>query len=233
MAIRIECSNCGHRNDLGRVFCVSCGQKLDLRSTSMGDLQERREVDYGKWIQPLLVGVVILAVAGIVGAILWPVPTPVVFFDDSGAVQVPIKARAVRAALSYNREIKITLTEAEINGFLAERAKSRKVGKLAMDLRTGTFDIYAGFNWAPATNVAWLAKVRLPVSMDLRGGFQAGVLTVERARIGHLPLPGASRKVVLDYFGTLFADVVGEKRFVSSLKSVAIDESKADLVLGP
>lgn len=233
MTIHIECSNCGHQNELGRVFCASCGLKLDLRATSINDLQERREIDYGKWIRRLVTGLVILAFCGIIGSLFWPVKTPVVFCEDSGAVQIPIKAKAVRAALSYNREIKFELTEAELNGFLTERAKTRKVGKLAIDLKTGAFELYAGFNWAPATNVAWLANVKLPISMEMKGGFQAGVLEIEWARIGHCPLPGPAKNIVVNYFSTLFSDVVGEKRVVSALKEVAIADTKASLVLGP
>jgi hypothetical protein len=233
MAIRIECSNCGERNELGRVFCAACGRKLDLRDTSMADLNERREVDHGRWIRPVLMSLAALAILGIAGALLWTVKTPTVFYEPAGAVQIAIKAKAARAALSYSREIKFDLTEAELNGFLTERAKSRKVGKLAIDLKTGSFDLYAGFNWAPSTNITWLAQVKIPLSMDLQGGFQSGVLTIQRARIGHLPLPGTAKNVVMDYFAALFPDVLGEKRFVSSLKSVDIDESKASLVLGP
>jgi hypothetical protein len=233
MAIHIQCSNCGNQNDLGRVFCTSCGQKLNLQDTSMADLDDRREVDYGKWIRGFLAGVVILGVGGLAGTIFWPVKTPPVFFEATGAVQIPIKAKAARTALSYNREIKIDLTEGELNGFLAERAKSRKVGKLVIDLKTGMFDLYAGFDWSPPTNLTWLAKVKIPVSIDMRGGFQAGVLMIERGRIGHLPLPGSSKNVVIDYFATLFPDITGEKRMVSFLKSVAIEDTKVTLVLAP
>jgi hypothetical protein len=233
MAIHIECSNCGFQNELGRVFCSSCGQKLNLNDTAMTDLNARREVDFGKWIRFLVMGLLILSVGGLVGAILWPVKTPPVFFEAAGSVQIPIKAKAARTALSYNREIKIDLTEGELNGFLAERAKSRKVGKLAIDLKTGMFDLYTGFDWSPPKAITWLAKVKISVSMDMRAGFQAGVLIVERCRIGHLPLPGSSRNVVIEYFSSLFGDIIGEKRVVSSLKTVAIEESKVTLVLAP
>lgn len=233
MAIHIQCSNCGYQNDLGRVFCSSCGQKLNLQDTSMMDLNDRREVDYGKWIRGVLAGVLILGIGGLAGTILWPVKPPPVFFEVTGAVQIPIKAKAARTALSYNREIKIDLTEGELNGFLAERAKSRKAGKLVIDLKTGMFDLYAGFDWVPTTNIAWLAKVKIPVSMDMRAGFQAGVLMIERGRIGHLPLPGSSKNVVIDYFAALFPDIIGEKRVVSFLKNVAIEDTKVTLVLAP
>lgn len=233
MAIHIECSNCGHQNELGRVFCGSCGTKLDLNATSMSELQERREIDYGKWIRRLFTTVLVLGIAGIAGALLWPMKTPTVFFEEAGAAQVTMKARAARTALSFNREIKFELTEGELNGFMTERARSRKVGKLAVDLKTGGFVLYAGFNWAPATNVTWLADVKIPVSMEMKGAFKGGVMGVEWARIGHCPLPGTAKNIVVEYFGKMFADITGEKKVVSAIKEVAISETQANLVLGP
>jgi hypothetical protein len=233
MAIHIECSSCGHQNELGRVFCASCGLKLDLNATSMSELQDKREIDYGKWIRFTVVGLSVLVLGGITGALLWPVNTPVVLHEDAGAVQIPIKARAARTTLSYNREIKFELTEGELNGFMTERARSRKIGKLAIDLKTGTFVLYAGFNWTPATNVTWLAKVKIPISMEMRGTFQGGVMGVEWARIGHCPLPGSVKNIVVEYFASTFSDVISEKGVVSALKEVAISDTQASLVLRP
>lgn len=233
MAIKIECSNCGYQNDLGRVFCVQCGQKMDLKATSMADLADRREFDYGALIRGILTTVVMLLVAGVLGLAFWPLRCPTVFREDAGAVQVPIKAKAIRSALSYNRNINLSFTEGELNGFLAERAKSRKLEALAIDLKPGVFDLYSGVSWRPPTNLTFLASVRIPLTLNLRGSFQAGVFTIETVRVGHLSLPASAATPVTDHFAGLFADILAEKRVVSSLKSVAIEEAKADLSLGP
>ena len=233
MAIKIECSNCGHQNDLGRVFCVQCGQKLDLHATSMQELDDRREFDFSKLFKGLLVAVVVLAFGGILGAAFWQVQKPIVQLEVAGVTQVPIKARAVLQAISYHRSVTLDLTERELNGFLAERAKIRKLRDLTIDLKTGTFELYAALNWCPATNVSFLASVNLPVTLGMRGSFKDGKLMVEQARVGHLVLPGSARKAVVDYFADVFKDVTGEQRFVSSLKPVAIEESTAHLPLGP
>ena len=60
-----------------------------------------------------------------------------------------------------------------------------------------------------------------------------GVLTIEAERFGHLPVPGFAKGPVAGYFAGVFADITQEKRVVSSLRSVALEETRADLVLGP
>jgi len=233
MAIRIECSKCGFQNELGRIFCAHCGVKLDLSATSVGELRSQREIDVaglvGRILTPILLGLLILVVA----AAVWPDPGPTVLSDKAGAIQVPIKAKAVRTAITYGKPTKLDLSEGELNGFLEERGKNRKIDRLVIDLKPGVFNLYAVQVWMPITNVTWLAGVRVPFSLGMSGSFHKGVMAVEGAHVGHLPLPGFARSAVVKFFAELFADITREQRLVSSLKTVAIEETKADLMLGP
>lgn len=233
MAIKIQCTTCGFQNDLGRVFCAQCGQKLDLRDTSMEDLDDRREFDLRKWLRWGLSILVLLGLSGVIGLALWPMaPTPV-YTEAVGARQVPVKLEAVLRALSYNKAITLDFEEGELNGFLAERAKVRHVKALTIDLKPGAFDLYVSFNWRPITNLAFLAKMNLPISMSLTGGFKGGVFNPEKGRIGHLPLPGKTLALSMDYFSSLLSDILAEKRFIDALRTVAIEERRADLTLVP
>ncbi len=233
MAIKIQCSSCGFQNDLGRVFCGQCGQKLDLHDTSMDDLEERREFDVGKWIRWGLSIVVLGSVAVVAGLALWPAKPAPVYFEAAGARQVSVKLSAILKALSYNRDMRLDFQEAELNGFLAERARVRHLKTLTVDLKPGSFELCASLAWAPPTNVSFLAKIKIPVSMSLSGGFQGGVLIPGKARIGHLPLPGKAAVLSTGFFAGLFPDILAEKRMIDSLRTVAIDELRADLTLTP
>lgn len=233
MAIKIECSTCGFQNDLGRVFCAQCSQKLDLRDTSMEALEDRREFDFGKLIRWVLSLVVLVAVGGVVGLALWPAKPVPVYTEAAGARQVPVKLAAILRALSYNKAITLDFQEGELNGFLAERAKIKHLQALTIDLKPGAFDLYALRSWTPATNLAFLAKMKLPVSMSLKGSFQGGVFIPEKGKVGHLPLPGKALMLSTDFFAALFPDIVGEKRVIDALRTVAIEEIRADLTLVP
>ncbi len=233
MAIKIECTSCGFQNDLGRVFCAQCGKKLDLRDTSMQALDDRREFDFGKWIRRGLSTIVLLLIVGVVGLAAWPTRPVPVYTEAVGARQIPVKLSAVLRALSYNQNITLDFQEGELNGFLAERAKVRHLKALTIDLKPGSFDLYATFNWTPVTNLAFLAKVTIPVSMSLSGGFMGGVFIPGKAQVGHLPLIGRTRDLATVFFASLCPDMIAQQRLIDSLRTVAIEETRADLTLVP
>ncbi|MEI6563922.1 MAG: zinc ribbon domain-containing protein [bacterium] len=233
MAIKIECSKCGFQNELGRVFCSQCAQKLNLQATSMSDLDERRAFDFGKLARWLVATAVILALAGGIGLALWPLKPVPVLTDPAGLQQIPIKAKAIRAALSYNKPVSLDLQEGELNGFLAERAKSKHLRVLTIDLKPGSFNLYAAFNWFPATNVTFLAKISFPVTVSFQGSFIGGVLMPGKGWVGHLPLLGSTRDVATDYFASLFPDIIAETKVVDALRTIALEETRADLFLEP
>ena len=233
MAIKIQCATCGFQNELGRIFCAQCGQKLDLRDTSMEELEDRREFEVGKWIRRVLASVVLLAGSALLALAFWPVPPTPVYMDAAGSRQVPVKVGAILRALSYNRPMTLDFQEGELNGFLVERARLRHLKALTIDLKPGAFELYASFTWTPATNPAFLAKVSLPVTLRLRGGFQGGVFMPENGRLGHLPLPGKTLALSTGFFASMLPDIVNEKRVIDALRTVAIEERRADLTLVP
>lgn len=236
MAIKIECGQCGFRNDLGRVFCTKCGLKLDLQRTSHADLQERREIEYGAIFGRIAGFLFVLAPILLVGLALWPPNPLVVMTDGAGAQQVPMKTRAVKQALMARQKVAVEFTEAELNGFLAVRAQTRGLKKLAMDVNPGQFDLAASFAWRPAaaTNFAWVVKnkIALPVTLTLSAGFAQGKLEVQGAKIGHLPLPGLTRSVVAGFFGGVFQDIVSEKQVVESLADGVVGPDRISLRFG-
>jgi len=233
MAIKIQCSICGFQNDLGRVFCAQCGQKLDLRDTSMESLEERREIDFGKLFRWGISIVALVVVSVVVGLALWPAEPVPVYMDAAGSRQVPIKLGAILKALSYNRPMTLDFQEAELNGFLAERAKVKHLQSFTIDLHPGSFDLYAALSWTPVTNLAFLAKIKIPLSMSLKGSFQGGVFMPEKGRVGHLPLPGNTLAISTGFFASLLPDILNEKRVIDALRTVAIEELRADLTLTP
>lgn len=233
MAIKIKCSSCGFQNDLGRVFCAQCGQKLDLRDTSMESLEDRRVMDWGRLVRWVFTLVILGALAAIVGLALWPVKAAPVYYEAVGAKQVPVKVSGVLRALSYNKAITLDLQEGELNGFLAERAKVKRLASLTIDLKPGSFNLHAVMKWTPPTNLTYLAKVNVPLSMTLKGSFQGGVFFPGKAQVGHLPLPGKTQDVVTGFFASLLSDVINEKRMIDALRTVAIEELRVDLTLVP
>ncbi len=233
MAIKMECKHCGEENDLGRVFCVQCGKKIEFSKTTMEELAARREVDWVPVVKRILGALVFLAVAGVVAMAFWPQPPSTLKLDPAGVQQLPIKTRALEHALRARQPVKVSLSEAELNGFLDARAKSRHIQQLTIELKPGTFTLAAWNDWAPAAEVTGLTGLTIRISCDWTASFHDGAVVVQRGRFGHLPLPLQAATYAASQFDGWFDDVLSQTGVVRSLKSVEIGEAKADLVFGP
>jgi hypothetical protein len=199
----------------------------------MSDLRERREFDVGKIVWQVVRWLAALVLVAIVGLAFWPAKPSPFQADQSGAVQVPLKTGAIKRALAARQKVSVEFTEAELNGYLAVRARHRKLNVLTVDLRPGAFRLEAWMTWsAPFTNVTWLKHAEVPLSVSLTGGFEQGNLVVKRAHVGHLPLMGGAVRPIQAYFSGLFSDVVAEKLVVDSLTQVTLQETAVELKLG-
>lgn len=235
MAIKIECSSCGFRNDLGRVFCTQCGVKLDLKRTSQADLEDRRDVPYGRIIAKLVAWLLLIAVLGCIGLGFWAANSPAVQRDAAGAQQVVLKTRAVKKAITAGQRATVDFTEAEVNGFLAGRAEVRKLRALSVDIRPGAMDVGAWFAWRPGVlaNLSWFPRnLAAPVSVEMTMVFEDGEMRVLRGRVGHLPLIGPMQGTAKKFFKDIFSDVMAENQVVDALAEVAFDQDVAHMKFG-
>lgn len=225
MAIKVKCGKCGYLNELGRLFCLDCGAKLDLNSIRARDFQASWYRVVWTAASPILARLLAVAVLGALVLALWPASVPRVLIDQAGAFAVPMKAKAARAAALNSRTASLQLSEGELNGFLQERARTRHLTQLVIDLKPGRFSLHA--------RGVWFSVPALAYSIEMTGSFRQGVLTVESAEAGHLPLPGLLRWPVVRVFSGIFDDVVREQALITTLKTVAIEETRADIALGP
>jgi len=215
------------------MFCSQCGVKLDLRNTASDDLKHRRVFDIAGLVRRILKAGLMILILGVAVLAFWPETIPEVEFDSAGVEQMPIKARAIYSALSLGRRASMNISEGEMNGFLAARARNKDLQRLVIDFTPGAFVLYAARDWQPLAYVTTAVDIRIPFTVSLRGSFNAGVLMVEEVRYCHLILPGFAAGGVVNSFASVFADVLREHRIVSSLKSVVLEETKADVVLEP
>lgn len=236
MAIKIDCSQCGYRNDLGRIFCTRCGVKLDLKRTSPVELERRREIEMGPILSKLAVLLFVVVPLCLLALALWPAKPFPLRADQAGAQQVVMKMRAVKQAIVSRQKATVEFTEPEINGFLAARAALRGVKVLSVDLQQDRFTLMASMAWRPpaATNVPWVIKnkVALPVSFSMTAGFQNGEFVLKSARVGHLPLLGPAQAISTGYFASLFPDLMAEKQVMEALAEAVIGKETVSLKFG-
>lgn len=236
MAIKIECTQCGFRNDLGRMFCTRCGVKLDLKRTSPAELEDQRGFEFGRIIGRILGWLIVVLVIGGVGLAFWPVRRPAPRIDSGGDQQVVMKTRAVKKAISSGKAATVDFSAPELNGFLATRARSRQFKSLVIELRPGEFSLYGEAGWKPAlaTNVGWMARSQfaVPISFEITGRFADGRLVMQGARMGHLPLVGPACSVATEFFKGAFVDIIAERQVTDALGAVTLEQDKATLKFG-
>ena len=69
MSMKAKCARCGSVNELNRVFCFKCGDKLDLARVIAGGGRSRTS----RFILGLVRMAVTLLILSTVGLMLWPV----------------------------------------------------------------------------------------------------------------------------------------------------------------
>ena len=206
--MKITCQKCRFKNDLGRVFCTSCGTRLDFSETAVEDMRSASHdgLVWGRLVGKV-VGVVILTAALLLGGLAaWPLAKPVgAPARPGGLARVRERQQALREALAVGDEAAVSVVEADLNGYLAARAKKAGLTSLSVQLTAGRFLLRSVQSLGP-WQIGPLNVGPVPVSYDISGAPVKGALNVKRVAIGHLPLMAPFSARVTDRIATLFAD---------------------------
>jgi hypothetical protein len=227
VAIRIECKQCGFKNDLGKVFCAQCGKRLDLDHTSLEQLADRAEFDWVRFTRNLVsVVFVVILVAGVVFALSPRIPAGIKA-DPAGAQIVTQKARWLKSAARQRATVSALFQEADLNGFLAQRRQAQDLKNLWIDVRPGEFELGAVRRITP-TNT----PVALTISFGLTAAFEQNRLVVRQGQLGHIPLPGPAAGLTQKWFAEIFSDVITETNLIAAIKNVRFDQDQAEVYVG-
>lgn len=242
----IVCSKCGYDNELGRIFCHSCGAKLDLseiKSSSQGGAKLKKKSDAGGKLLGRVIGIIILV--ALVAAIFL-------------AAQVP----SVRPLSTTNRDLlsadkkrfdfdqlsarttpqEISITEAELNAYIDTLGFKKTDGKGLLVTPT-SLQIELGDG---VVKVVFLGKLSVGSALEKRLHLSlTGTPVIESGHFEFKPISGAIGSLpihpwllehtgILDhYFETLFASQTHEKQVLDSLKSISVTPQEVVLQYEP
>ncbi len=164
----LTCSQCGHDNDIGRIFCAKCGQKLELSSIGVPS-GVRRGARKGKKGVPFLQLVAFVfkkfvQITFLAAAVAWVVSIWILPRDASRAggekdLETYQKNRtALEDAFAAKAGGQVTFREEEMNAKLAEavvntrkaageNASGMQLEKLTVSLGDGTATLTIGQKW--------------------------------------------------------------------------------------
>ncbi|HUI05834.1 MAG TPA: zinc ribbon domain-containing protein [Verrucomicrobiae bacterium] len=242
----LTCSKCGYDNELGRIFCHSCGAKLDLseiKSPSQGGAKLKKSGGgTGRLVWRLLGGLILLAVIAIVCLAAQVPHIRPISTTNQDLISADKKRFDLDQLAALNRPQVISITEAELNAFISSLgfAKGENKGAaltpVTVQLELGNGVVTAIFVGKLSVGSAFSKRVYLsyvgkPTIEDGQFVFQP-----VSGAIGSLPIPQPLMEAtgIFDQcFGKLFANLSREQQVLNSLKSISVTPQQVELSYEP
>jgi hypothetical protein len=244
----VTCPKCGYDNELGRIFCHSCGTKLNLteiKSTSQGgkSLKKRKAGSpIGRLVRRTVeLGSLVALVIVVYLAVQVPGVRPISTSNDD-LVSADRKRGELDDLATQKQPRVISITEAELNAFIETlgfekgEAKTFEVIPTRLQLELGDGVVTAIF----------IGKVHLGGSADKQLYLSyTGVPAIEGGTfvfkpgggsLGALPInPWILEKIGLfdRYYGKVFSKLDREKQVLGSLSSISVTPKEALLNYQP
>lgn len=195
----ITCGSCGGQNELGRVFCVQCGGKLDLSQMTSEVVAEQAKVSFMRKHWPkFAIGVVVIILA-IFGLTFWPTnPFEAAQGTSVGGRRVDSQLKAM-ARLSKGRTVAYVFKEADINGYFQYgKGKEMGLGGVTVKCMPSVLRVHVSDKMFEKT--VFGVVLSPGTSYDLYCIGVGGNLVVRKAKKGHLGMVGPGRTSTVKKF---------------------------------
>jgi len=183
----IVCGKCGNQNQLGRVFCSSCGAKLDTNAMTSQAVTEMAKQNFIQKYWKIMVISLVAIILIIMGLSFWPQSAPI---GDAGK---PAGIQRTKALLDAARTAKAgtkvgpVFKEAELNAYFGAKAKEWGLKSLSVDLKP--YDMHVRMI-KPLFNAVTMfgMKFEPTISYDVHFGSSQQYVFPRSASKGHLPM---------------------------------------------
>jgi hypothetical protein len=242
----VICSKCGYDNELGRIFCHSCGAKLNLseiKSPSQGgkDLTKRKKRKGGMLVR-LIQFVIVLAIVATIFLVL-QVPALRPISTSSEDLTSIDKKRFELDGLNLQKGPQtIAISETELNAFIDTLGLQRSEAK-APAIIPSKLQIELGDGFVTAI---YISKIHLGGSFEKQLCLTySGVLAIEAGHFVFKPTGGAigslpiyplilEKTHVFDHcYAKLFGNLDQEKQMLNTLASISVTSKEVLLTYRP
>jgi hypothetical protein len=242
----VVCEKCGYDNELGRIFCHSCGAKLNLseiKSPSQGgkSLAKKKTGSWKPFWRMIEVLILLAVIAALFLALQVPSVRPISISSED--LTSSDKQRfELDNAIAQRKPAAIAITEGQLNAFIGTLGfqKSQGTGleviptKLQLELGDGV------------VTAIFVGKIHFGGSVEKQLYLSyTGVPTIEGGHfvfksvggsLGSLPMgPWLLEKTGLfdRYYAKVFANLGQEKQTIDSLSSISVSPQEAVLNYQP
>lgn len=233
MTTSLTCESCGHRNELGRLFCIQCGAKLPPAAPQVV------RGGAGRGRGGLLRGVRVVVLLGLciaLGLMIWPKRPAGQSGTEAQGRDFYRQVVNAEQALKAGREARVLATEPGINGYLDELVARTAASEGEGPLVTANL-IRVDFRPA-GVNILVLAKygpLQFSYHIEAEPAFGAREtgFAIRRAQFGHLPLPGPARGWLAARLASLFDARQREQFVFRRIADVELSAGKAVFLTTP
>lgn len=134
----IECPKCQHDNDLGRIFCAKCGEKLEIskvRAPSRLRKGKGKAVPFqktlGLWMTRIVKVTILAFIVALVITMALPPKLEKRKFNDKNVVVFEEKRGKLEESLNAQEPARIVFNESDVNAYLdkvVQKTKSKPEG---------------------------------------------------------------------------------------------------------
>jgi len=133
----VLCKKCGADNPLGRVFCGSCGIRLDLSNLSSDDMAAKKSsIPLMKTLLPKILPVLVVLLALPVALAAWPHMQPLGKKGSKSGSQRVAGTLQAMTRIGRGASLGRDFTEADINGYF-EFSKAKEMDAESVSIRVG------------------------------------------------------------------------------------------------
>lgn len=183
-------------------------------------------------LRRVLRSVVLVALLTVLGLLLWPTTPAGQRGTEGDSTRLRAKLTSLHEAMSHNRFLAGEITEAELNAYLAVLLKNTaaqdpegaRAGRLTtqsivISVEPNAMVVHILAGWGPLK--LSYEVVGTPRLSEAGFGFE-----VASTRLGHLPMPGASRAWLAERLSGVFANLNEERRILENLALIELKEQK-------
>jgi hypothetical protein len=243
----VICQKCGYDNELGRIFCHSCGTKLNLteiKAPSQGgkSLKKKKAGGAGRTLFRIINFVLIAALVTVVCLAVQVPPLRPITITHEDQDSADQKRFAVDELLGAKKPRMITVSEAELNAFIESLGFS-KTAPRSLEVVPTRLQLELGNGVVTAIFIGRLqlaGSVAVPICLSYTGvpTVESGQFVFKRVggSMGALPItPWILEKTgVFDhYYAKVFGNLGQEKQVLGTLSSISVSPKEAVLTYLP
>ena len=243
----VICTKCGYDNELGRIFCHSCGAKLNLseiKSPSQGgkDLTKKKKGAKGAMLRRVVNIVILLAViATFFLALQVPALRPISTTNED-LTSVDKKRFDLDGLNLQKSPLTIKISETELNAFIDTLGPKKGEAK-GVSITPSKLQVELGEGFVTAI---YLSKIHLGGSFEKQLYLAYSVVpTLEGGHLVFKPIGGAvgtlpihpwilEKTGIFDrYYSKLFGDLGQERQMLDSLTLISVTPKEVLLKYQP